>query len=315
MICPPSIKKPFLPYKDAFGTLLFPTGTFDGVYYSEELKYARTLGYFIYPKRGYLFEKKESPFKGIISDLHNKRLEAKAKANESMIYIYKTLMNSLYGRFGINPENSVTEFCDESQLDAYIQMPGFQHAEELNDRYYIVNYMTNTSYDAQWTPPKMSAVHLSAAITAGARMHMYEFISREDSYYTDTDSVVLGNPLPDHLVSSTELGKFKLEYRVRRAVFLAPKSYLLVDENDNKIIKFKGPAKNLITPEFFDSILLDSSSTLEVWTANFFRIVWKNLSIIRKEYLLTLGLPNSNKREKIFNKNNYWILDPERSLT
>ncbi|KAK8958377.1 hypothetical protein KSP40_PGU000629 [Platanthera guangdongensis] len=40
---------------------------------------------------------------------------------------------------------------------------------------------------------------------------MYPYISREDSYYTDTDSVVLRNPLPGECISSVELGKFKLE--------------------------------------------------------------------------------------------------------
>ncbi|KAK8967818.1 hypothetical protein KSP40_PGU001741 [Platanthera guangdongensis] len=40
---------------------------------------------------------------------------------------------------------------------------------------------------------------------------MYPYISREDCYYTDTDYVVLRNPLPGECISSVELGKFKLE--------------------------------------------------------------------------------------------------------
>lgn len=38
---------------------------------------------------------------------------------------------------------------------------------------------------------------------------MYPHIARSDSFYTDTDSVVLGSPLPDDWVSSTEIGKFR----------------------------------------------------------------------------------------------------------
>ncbi|GJU34278.1 ribose-phosphate pyrophosphokinase 1-like protein [Tanacetum coccineum] len=41
------------------GTLIFPTGEFIGVYYSEELKYAVGLGYKVVPISGYLFERKE----------------------------------------------------------------------------------------------------------------------------------------------------------------------------------------------------------------------------------------------------------------
>lgn len=62
VVCPSQIKRPFLPYRDHHNTLLFPTGQFVGVYYSEEFLYARDLGYKIYPLRGYLFEKKKSPF-------------------------------------------------------------------------------------------------------------------------------------------------------------------------------------------------------------------------------------------------------------
>ncbi|GKG43163.1 DNA polymerase-like protein, partial [Tanacetum coccineum] len=39
---------------------------------------------------------------------------------------------------------------------------------------------------------------------------MYAYISREDCYYTDTDSVVLSKPLPEEMISSSILGLFKL---------------------------------------------------------------------------------------------------------
>ena len=51
VVCPTNITPPFLPYKDQ-NSLLFPTGKFVGVYYSEELKFARDLGYDITPLRG-----------------------------------------------------------------------------------------------------------------------------------------------------------------------------------------------------------------------------------------------------------------------
>jgi hypothetical protein len=60
-----------------------------------------------------------------------------------------------------------------------------------------------------------SAVPISAAITAHARIHMHPHISREDCFYTDTDSVVISEPLSDEIVSSSEIGKLKLEYKVR----------------------------------------------------------------------------------------------------
>lgn len=90
----------------------------------------------------------------------------------------------------------------------------------LSENNYIVAYHSNTKTDSNyWNPPENSAVQLAAAITAYARIYMYPYISREDCYYTDTDSVVLGQPLPEGDISSTVLGKFKLEDRVMKGYF------------------------------------------------------------------------------------------------
>lgn len=59
--CPKTINKPFLPYRNKENTLIFPTGEFVGVYFSEELKYARDIGYTVIPISGYLFERNGKP--------------------------------------------------------------------------------------------------------------------------------------------------------------------------------------------------------------------------------------------------------------
>lgn len=61
--CPEHIHKPFLPYREKkTEALLFPRGKFVGVYFSEEFKYAKSLGYIIVPIAGDLYEEKKSPF-------------------------------------------------------------------------------------------------------------------------------------------------------------------------------------------------------------------------------------------------------------
>ncbi|KAK4382038.1 DNA polymerase [Sesamum angolense] len=234
---------------------------------------------------GYMFEKKSSPFEGFISDLYESRLEAKKR------------------------ESIVTEICNQEKYDEMMMKDNFQSADKLNDDYYIVNYISNSQIvdDTEWKAPKHSAVQLSAAITACARIHMYPHISREDCYYTDTDSIVLGSPLSDDLVSSKEMGKFKLENHVKKGIFLAPKSYMLEIEDDQHIIKHKGPAKDLVTSEWFQKVLEDPSLTEKIATSANFRIDWKELKIVKKDILLKLGLPQSNKRENIYDSNNLWI--------
>lgn len=69
--CPRRMKRPFLPYRDPDNnSLIFPTGKFIGVYYSEELKFAKKIGYKITPLRGYLFQKMDrNPFENFVSIL------------------------------------------------------------------------------------------------------------------------------------------------------------------------------------------------------------------------------------------------------
>ncbi|KAI5677419.1 hypothetical protein M9H77_08369 [Catharanthus roseus] len=122
-------------------------------------------------------------------------------------------MNSLYGRFGISPKSTKTEICDENRYKYLLRKPDFIFGELLDENTYVVSYHDEPSPDS-WNPMKNAAVQLAAAITASARMYMYPYTSREDSYYTDTDSVVLAYPLPEEIVSSSVLGKFALEDKI-----------------------------------------------------------------------------------------------------
>ena len=311
--CPETIKRPFLPYRDENNTLIFPTGKFIGVFYSEELKYARDLGYTVFPLSGYLFEKMDSPFKDFVSKLFESRLEARNAGNDALAFVYKILMNSLYGRLGINPKSTATEISDEKRYKALLRNSEFIFGDMLSENNYVVSYHTNKTGSDYWNPPKNSAVQLAAAITASARIHMYPYISREDSYYTDTDSVVLGQPLPDEEISSSVLGKFKLEDRIIKGYFLAPKSYSYIAKDGKNVTKYKGPAKNHINQEWFQS-QYDKPSRKDVVkvTANF-RVDWRTLNINKKETLVSIGL-KWNKRDPVYN-GDYWVDTIPKNVT
>ncbi|KAL8517376.1 hypothetical protein ACS0TY_015565 [Phlomoides rotata] len=132
------MNKPFLPYRGKDGILIFPTGEFVGVYYSEELKYAKKLGYQVLPISGYLFQERESPFKGYVSSLYASRLQAKKEGNDVMSFVYKILMNSLYGRFGINPQSTKTEICDSTRYNILLKQSSFIDGYMLRENLYMV---------------------------------------------------------------------------------------------------------------------------------------------------------------------------------
>ncbi|CAO2812581.1 unnamed protein product [Amaranthus hypochondriacus] len=309
--CPITIKRPFLPYRTKDNTLIFPTGEFIGVYYSEELKLARDIGYTVIPLSGYLYEKMDSPFNNFVSTLYSSRIEAKKAGNEALSYVYKILMNSLYGRFGINPKSTTAEICDHDRYITLFKMDSFIHGDKLSNNKYIVSYHVNTGNTPEsWNPPKNGAVQLAAAITACARIHMYKHISRDDCYYTDTDSVVLGNPLHDSLISSSVLGMFKLEDKIRKGYFLAPKAYFYISMDDHKVLKYKGAAKNLIKPEWFESQYADPSRKEEVKLTNNFRINWNELTIKKTVTSYRIGLSIGTKRKEVYTNNHWTHTDP-----
>jgi hypothetical protein len=76
---------------------LFPTGNWEGMYFSEELYNAQKYGYEFEILWGYTFEK-GFVFKDYINDLYNLRL--KYPKSDPMNLVCKLLLNSLYGRFG-----------------------------------------------------------------------------------------------------------------------------------------------------------------------------------------------------------------------
>lgn len=217
-------------------------------------------------------------------------------------------MNSLYGRFGINPKSTITEVCNQHRYNYLTKKSDFIFGDKLSEHYYIVSYVSNTEQvsDSDWNPPRISAVQLAAAITACARIYMYPYISREDCYYTDTDSVVLGQPLPDEFLSSSVLGKFKLEHRVKKGYFLAPKSYSMITEEGRNVLKHKGLAKSLVNEEWFESQYADISRIIQTPMEYNFRIDWETLNISKKETLVNLGIRVGNKRNPVYD-NDLWV--------
>uniref|UniRef100_A0A803NCT6 DNA-directed DNA polymerase n=1 Tax=Chenopodium quinoa TaxID=63459 RepID=A0A803NCT6_CHEQI len=269
--CPSSVKKTFSPRSGKRWYTSLPTGDFVGVYYSEELKYARDIGYTVIP--------------------------AKKDGNEALSFVYKILMNSLYGRFGINPNSTKTELCDSERYHFLMKQDSFIGFHPIIENLYMVSYHTVTADDnIHWAQPKNSAVQLSAAITACARIYMHPFISRDDCYYTDTDSIVLANPLPEGLISSKVLGLFKLEDKIKEGYFLAPKAYGYISEEDTNVIKFKGPAKHLVDISWFREQLANPSRRMKVQIKNEFGIDWDNQTVGVKEYDYSLGIKLNSKR-------------------
>lgn len=101
-----------LPIKTKWG-LTFPNGNFEGIWSSEELKFAQENGYEIKVIKGYNFNKVENVFTKYVTEIYE--LKSKTKGVEKAIN--KSLLNNLLGRFGMNIIKPITKNVKKEELD------------------------------------------------------------------------------------------------------------------------------------------------------------------------------------------------------
>jgi len=191
------------------GKFVFPVGKFKGKWTSEELKLAMSLGYKINIKLGLIFPKRARYFEKFIDRLYALRLEAKKGSVQDITA--KLIMNSLYGRLGLNPLKEKITFEMKEGVKEFARIKAGRKNVFLFTEPTTLNSFRN--------------VALAAFVTSYARIHLYKLMSKvQDSlYYCDTDSIFTTTPMR----TGTALGDLKLEAEHKNAVFLLPKTYSL----------------------------------------------------------------------------------------
>jgi hypothetical protein len=213
-----------LPYKAEINgseKLIFPYGFIKGYYMNIELREAMNNGFEIHKfGDGLIYTKTKKFFHKFITDSYNKRLKFK-KENNPLESMEKLKMNSLYGKFGFNYDESTTliplssitqkdfEGCVKKDLFSYCGYDWIQIVYENGE------------------PTDYSIPIWSAQITALARLTLFKMISnpqiQKHLCYMDTDSIFLKDGMT--IPTSDKLGDFKLEKDFDSAIFVKPKFY------------------------------------------------------------------------------------------
>jgi len=318
-----------LPIKTPLG-LIFPNGEFEGVWTSEELKFAKEKGYKIKILKGYNFNKVESTFTKYVKELYE--LKSSTKGAEKATN--KSLLNNLLGRFGMNIIKPITKTVTKEKLDFILSTRKVKSFHEITKNDFLVTYLplideqicsehgldyikvlskeSNYNIEKNIDMFKDVSIAISAMVTSYARIFMNKIKleilkSGGKIFYSDTDSIVTDidlNNINSKLVGK-ELGQFKLEYLIKEAYFVSNKTYCLLLNEDKTIIKTKGVLSNSLTLEDFKTMYFLSknvSGTKRYTTKNYMKGF---VSIEEKEIFLNHDV--YKKREKIFNKENHWI--------
>jgi DNA polymerase type B, organellar and viral len=287
-----------------------PLGTWTDMVFSAEMDNAIKYGYKFEILWGYKFKPKNI-FKEYVETHYELRLTY-LKSNP-LNYIAKLLMNSLYGRFGmIDQFPEILIFDSKKSFNEFAKVfsEDILNTIDLGDKL-LVKYISEDAKRSTMLYGNLEthnvSIAIAAAITAYARIHMSQFKNNLDYklYYSDTDSAYFDKPLAKDMVSNTILGKMKLENVLTKAIFLAPKTYCLLTEDDKLIYKVKGFSHDIeLTMDDFESLLFKESVLKKLQTKWNKHISEGHIKVIDQLYTLKV---TENKRKLIYDNNNKLI--------
>nr|YP_009487321.1 hypothetical protein [Russula virescens]AWB36223.1 hypothetical protein [Russula virescens] len=295
--CPENIMHPILQIRYKSGSeirTISPVGNWSMWIFSEEMYNALKYGYTFEILERYTFERGIT-FKNYVEFLYNLRLEY--SKDNPLNLIAKILLNSFYGRFGMNEILLKYEIVSKEEFEK-IEENLIKDFIELEDNV-LVGLKTEESEDNSNV-----SIAIAAAITAYARIHMSKFKnnSKIRLFYTDTDSIYTDSEIDSSYVDPKLLGKLKLEYFCEKAIFLGPKIYCLKTKN-GLIIKVKG-LKDISSLTFDSFNHLLSKKTIKVSHKKWFRKISEG-KITIKDQLYTI-IMTENKR-KLLSYNNFLL--------
>lgn len=240
--------KVFLPKKYAYILIkteidkqkksMFLSGTFNVTLTSPELDFVYKYGKIIEIYNLALYEK-SIIFKDYVNFFYKKRIEFDNVNNKAYKLFCKTLLNSLYGKFG-QIQTLYTE--KPSEIESYSSR---LIIDSITDRSYLEMTLGNKIFEVEETDKNSfdSFVAISSFITSYARMYLIKLLliaKRENVYYVDTDSLFVNKKGFDNLklfIDKTKIGHLKLEETSTDTTIYRPKYYIFNHQEKCKGIK------------------------------------------------------------------------------
>lgn len=247
--------------------LLFPVGTFRTWVWLPMIKILYKYGY-IQEIHNVFAYNKYPIFDRYVTTLYERREHYKKIGDKPRDILVKTLLNSLYGKFGQRQHPSWNLADDEEYEIMYREARGIERFRDFYDDI-LKEYMQigNSLYygiPSNGDPNKRSVLSVAGHITTQARAILWDAMrvilqNGGELYYCDTDSIFSSIPLPANMVSQTELGKWKLEDTIdaRNVEFISPKHYMANNKWTIKGIRNPSNAKSFeqnIFPNFMTDL-------------------------------------------------------------
>lgn len=193
---------------------------------------------------GWKFRSIKGLFSAYIDYWSEQKIQAKKDKNDALYRISKLMLNSLYGKFGLNPDvRGKFPYLNEDGIVKYGMYP-----KEIRESIYIPVASFITSYARRKT------------ITTSQSIKDYTTNKYNIDYYiySDTDSIHLLNIDENELSSFVDiddykLGAWKLESKFKRGKYLRQKCYIELGYDDRLNVTVAGLPKKLAPLVNFDN--------------------------------------------------------------
>jgi len=288
------INMPVLPHRSKLnGKLMFVNGLNKGLFWFEEIILFEKMGGIV--KKidvGIIYDKYDYIFKDFITDFTEVR-----KKNEIFNIFGKLIINSLYGRMGmddIKSEKIIVHKDDFNNIDKKMEINSYKI---IND-YIIVDVNSKDEKRVK------SNISIASSITSKARIKLYN--AQQDVIlhggrllYSDTDSIYASYKKnvknEKHGIVDWSVDK----NTIKDAIFLSSKTYGIKYKNNLESIKIKGfDNKNINFEELKSSFY---SNELEIKVNDNRYISKKNMEMFTVKNIKKLSLKNYDKRKFINN--------------
>jgi hypothetical protein len=233
---------PPLPYRSA-SRLFFPFGEITGEWTLLELRRALASGVRLRSIDWVLGSPVTfNPFGEWVHTLFGVR-QAYLQEGKPQANLVKLILNSLYGRFGLNPEGGLYELVRMDGDFDFEAHPGYvSHA--LNGHLFAYTQMPVTRY------PDYVNVLFAAQVAAGGRSVLLDQLEAqgEDAIYCDTDSIITRGTI----ATGDGLGDWRPQMIDGKADLIGPKEYAAFNRYMEAIYHAKGIPER-VAKEYFET--------------------------------------------------------------
>ena len=260
VVCEAELDTPENAYPLKLSKLIFPVGRFTTVLNTPELQYALYNNHVVKVSKCAVYEAAQL-FNDYVDYFYRLKQDAERSGDALTRGFAKLMLNSLYGKFGQQTKNyepvdypPLKDWGSELAIDA---QTGKVHKILFIDGrpYRRVDRAKLAAY---------TFIAVAAHVSSYARMVLWYMIKTagiDNVYYCDTDSIFVNEEGYERVKQyvGDALGALKIEGVYDRAVFMAPKMYVLGDMR-----KHKGLTKNArpIAPNEYEDIKFYRALTL-----------------------------------------------------